>query len=168
MFTHFINSNPLWWEYLILFVQCDDRRYLPFLARIKALIAILAYIIKGMLRNRQLLKGLWIRQLVEVPLMQKAFVMTHDGQRIFLKLDPERTQMNITVTSRECHCVANKWQLHCLFNSLFRLKTKGTSNLHITDPLCGESTSENAPMTSGGFTAQRGSYTETVSLSWRH
>ena len=48
----------------------------------------------------------------------------------------------ITLTSHEHHDVSNHWQLDCSFNSLFRLTTKKISELHITDPLWGESTSD--------------------------
>ena len=31
---------------------------------------------------------------------------------------------NITLVPHECHAISNHWQLHCLFNSLFKLASK--------------------------------------------
>ena len=42
--------------------------------------------------------------------------------------------------SYECSGSWNHWQLHYLFNRLFKLKTKRTPKLCITDPLWGEFT----------------------------
>ena len=44
---------------------------------------------------------------------------------------------DFTVTSYKCHGVSNRQQPDCLFNSLLRLRTKETSKLCNTSPLCG-------------------------------
>ena len=51
---------------------------------------------------------------------------------------------------------------HCLFNRLFRCKSKKTSKLRVTG-LC----EGNSPVT-GEFPAQRASNAENVSIWWRH
>ena len=51
---------------------------------------------------------------------------------------------------------------HCLLNRLFRLRSKKTSKLHVTD-LC----VRNSPVTSE-FPAQMASNAENVSIWWRH
>ena len=48
----------------------------------------------------------------------------------------------ITVMSLEYHGISIHWQLRCLLNSLFRLRTKQTSQPCVTSPLWEESTSD--------------------------
>ena len=58
--------------------------------------------------------------------------------------------------------VSNHQPHGCLLNRLFRRRSKKTSKLRVTGPLCGEFTG------TGEFPAQRASYTENVSIWWRH
>ena len=58
--------------------------------------------------------------------------------------------------------VSNHQRLDCLFNRVFRRKSKKTSKLHVTG-LC----EGNSPVT-GEFPAQRASNAENVSTWWRH
>ena len=51
---------------------------------------------------------------------------------------------------------------HCLLSRLFGRRSKKTSKLHVTALCAG-----NSPVT-GEFPAQRASYAENVSISWRH
>ena len=60
-----------------------------------------------------------------------------------------------------------RWRLqspasHCLFNRLFRRRSKKTSKLRITGPCAG-----NSPVT-GEFPAQKANSAENVSICWRH
>ena len=57
--------------------------------------------------------------------------------------------------------VSNHQPPGCLFNRLFRRRSKKTSKLHVTG-LCVEFTG------TGEFPAQRASYAENVSIWWRH
>ena len=56
--------------------------------------------------------------------------------------------------------ISNHWHLNCLLNCMFWHRSKKTSKLHVTGPLCGEST--------GNFPIQRASNTENVSIWWHH
>ena len=60
----------------------------------------------------------------------------------------------ITVTSHEFQGVANLRQLHCVFESMFKLLSKKTSQLCITGHLWGESTVliDEFPFTKGSDT----------------
>ena len=58
--------------------------------------------------------------------------------------------------------VSNHQPDDCLLNRLFRRRSKKTSKLRVTGPLCGEFTG------TGEFPAQRASYAENVSIWWRH
>ena len=61
------------------------------------------------------------------------------------------------------HDVVSIHQPHdCLLNRLFRRRSKKTSKLRVTGPLCREFTG------TGEFPAQRASYTENVFIWWRH
>ena len=73
-------------------------------------------------------------------------------------------QLPYTLHSRqnERDGVSNLWPLECLFNRLFRSRSKKTSKLCVTG-LC----EGNSPPT-GEFPAQRVSNGENVSISWRH
>ena len=62
----------------------------------------------------------------------------------------------------ERNCVSNRRRLDCLFNRLFRCRSKKTSKLHVTGICEG-----NSPVTDE-FPAQRASYAENVSICWRH
>ena len=62
----------------------------------------------------------------------------------------------------DCVGVSNHRRLYCLFNRLFRRRSKKTSKLRVTG-LC----DGNLPVT-GGFIPQRVSNTENVSIWWRH
>ena len=68
----------------------------------------------------------------------------------------------ITATSNDCHGILNYQSIECLFNHLFRLKTKEHQRSALL-ALCGG----NPPLTSG-FPSQRASNTENVSIWWRH
>ena len=59
----------------------------------------------------------------------------------------------------EHHGISNHWQLECLFNRLFRLRTKKRSNLHITGPM-------GIPPVTGGFPSQRASDDMSWLPSW--
>ena len=58
--------------------------------------------------------------------------------------------------------VSNHQPHHCLFNRLFRCRSKKTSDVRVTGLCAG-----NSPMT-GKFPAQRASNAENVSIWWRH
>ena len=58
--------------------------------------------------------------------------------------------------------VSNHLHPYCLFNRLFRQRSKETSKLRVTGPRAG-----NSPVT-GAFHAQRASNAENVSIWWRH
>ena len=58
--------------------------------------------------------------------------------------------------------VSNHQPRHCLFNRLFRCRSKKTSKLRVTGLCAG-----NSPVT-GEFPAQMASYAENVSIGWRH
>ena len=58
--------------------------------------------------------------------------------------------------------VSNHQHHHCLFNRLFRHRSKKTSKLRVTGLCVG-----NSPVT-GEFTAQMASNAENVSIRWRH
>ena len=58
--------------------------------------------------------------------------------------------------------VSNHQPHGCLLNRLLRPRSKKTSKLPVTGPLCGEFTG------TGEFPAQRASYAENVSIWWRH
>ena len=58
--------------------------------------------------------------------------------------------------------VSNHHPQDCLFNRLFRRRSKKTSKLRVTSLLCG-----NSPVT-GEYPAQRASNAENVSIWWRH
>ena len=62
----------------------------------------------------------------------------------------------------ERHSVSNRQPHYCLLNRLFRRRSKKTSKLHVTGLCAG-----NLPGT-GEFPAQMASYTENVSIWWRH
>ena len=65
----------------------------------------------------------------------------------------------IIVTSYEDHGVSNHRWLNYLFNWLFELTAKITAKSHIANPLCA---------VTGGFSPQRASNGDRVSMSWRH
>ena len=56
--------------------------------------------------------------------------------------------------------ISNHRHLDCLLKCVFWHRSKKTSKLHVTGPLCGEFT--------GNFPAQRASNAENVSIWWRH
>ena len=58
--------------------------------------------------------------------------------------------------------ISNHQPRGCLFNRLFRRRSKKTPKLRVTSPLCGEFTGP------GEFPTQRASYAENVSIWWRH
>ena len=62
----------------------------------------------------------------------------------------------------ECDGISDHQSFDCLFNCLFRRRSKKTSKLHIT-VLCKEN-----PLATGGFSSQRASSTENVSIWWLH
>ena len=61
-----------------------------------------------------------------------------------------------------CDGVSNHMRFDCLFNRLFRRRSKKTSKLRVTG-LC-----EGNPPVTGGSASQRASNAENVSISWRH
>ena len=62
----------------------------------------------------------------------------------------------------EYDCVSNHQPHDCLFNRLFRRRSKKTSKLHVTG-LC-----EGNSLVTGEFPTQRASNAENVSIWWRH
>ena len=62
----------------------------------------------------------------------------------------------------ERECVSNHRRFECLFNRLYRCRSKKTSKLRATG-LC-----EGHPPVTGEFPSQRASYAENVSIWWRH
>ena len=73
-----------------------------------------------------------------------------------------RPVRSITMTSQRRDGVSNHQPHHCLFNRLFRRRSKKTSKLRVTG-LC----EGNSPVTSE-FPAQGASNAENVSIGWRH
>ena len=62
----------------------------------------------------------------------------------------------------ESDCVSTHQRLDCLLDRIFRLRSKKTSKLRVTDLCAG-----NSPVT-GEFPAQRTGNAENVSIWWRH
>ena len=82
----------------------------------------------------------------------------------FNGMGPKHTSRPVTLQWRhnECDGVSNHQPHDCLFNRLFRLRSKKTSKLRLTDLCAG-----NWPVT-GEFPAQRASNAENVSIWWSH
>ena len=78
------------------------------------------------------------------------------------KASKSRVVPSLQWRHNEGGCVSNHRRLVCLFNSLFRRRSKRTSNLRVTGLCAG-----NSPV-SGEFPAQRASNAENVFIWWRH
>ena len=72
------------------------------------------------------------------------------------------TTLTLQWRHNEHDCVSNYQHLDCLFNSLFRRRSKEISKPRVTGLCVG-----NSPVT-GEFPAQRASNAENVSIWWRH
>ena len=71
-------------------------------------------------------------------------------------------QDHITVMSHECYGMSNHWQLICLFNSCLDWHQWEYHSFTLLALCVGN------PLLTGGFSLQRASNVESVSMSWHH